>query len=162
SRRDKFWFNPALILRLETTADQLLYILAELRKLLYQHPMVERESARVRLASFDNSGYRIEFFSYVLTRDVNEFLAVREDLLLRCLRIIEEGGGGLAYPSQTLYMARDGGVDTRSGEKAAAHIAALRERGELPFPNYRAEDIERMRGTLPYPPPGSALRDGAI
>lgn len=162
SRRDKFWFNPALVLRLETTSDQLLYILAELRKLLYQHPMVERESARVRLGNLDDSGYRVEFFSYVLTRDVNEFLAVKEDLLLRCLRIIEEGGGGLAYPSQTLYMARDGGVDSKSGEKAAAQIADLRERGELPFPNYRAEDIERMRGTLPYPPPGSALRDGAI
>ncbi len=162
SRRDKFWFNPALVLRLETTSDQLLYILAELRKLLYQHPMVERESARVRLANFDDSGYRVEFFSYVLTRNVGEFLAVKEDLLLRCLRIIEEGGGGLAYPSQTLYMARDGGVDGKSGEKAAAQVAALRERGELPFPDYRPEDIERMRGTLPYPAEGSVQRGGEL
>jgi len=162
SRRDKFWFNPALVLRLETTSDQLLYILAELRKLLYQHPMVERESARVRLANFDDSGYRVEFFSYVLTRNVGEFLAVKEDLLLRCLRIVEEGGGGLAYPSQTLYMARDGGVDSKSGEKAAAQVAALRERGELPFPDYRPEDIERMRGTLPYPAEGSVQRGDGV
>lgn len=162
SRRDKFWFNPALMLRLETTSDQLMYILAELRKLLYQHPLVERESARVRLTGFDASGYRVEIFSYVLTRDVNEFFAVREDLLLRCLRLIEQGGGGLAYPSQTLYMARDSGVDRKNGERAAGEIASLRERGELPFPNFRPEDIERMRGTLPYPPEGSVQRGGAL
>lgn len=158
SRRDKFFFNPVILLRLETTADQLRHVLAEFRKVLYQHPRVERETVRVRLTNFDDSGYRIEFFSYVLTRDPNEFFAIREDLLLHCLRVIEDAGSGLAYPSQTLYLARDSGIDRTRAQLAEQTIASLRAHGELPFPDFRPEDIERMRGKTPYPPEGSALR----
>jgi hypothetical protein len=39
--RDKIWFHPTIQLRYETSADQLRYVLAEIRQLLYAHPKVE-------------------------------------------------------------------------------------------------------------------------
>src|SRR5271155_5439366 len=77
-RRDKILFNPTLGIRCETTADQLRYVLAEVRRMLYEHPKVESETARIRFANFDNSALSLEISSYVLTRDSNECMAIRE------------------------------------------------------------------------------------
>lgn len=165
SRRDKFFFNPTLLLRMETTTDQLLFVLAEFRRLLYQHSKVERETVRVRLIGFDSSGFRVEFFSYVLTRDFNEFAAIREDLLIRCLQIMEEAGTGMAYPSQTLYLSKDSVADPERSVELQQRAAEVQKRvsewkedGNLPFPDFKPEDIERMRGTIVYPPDVSAIR----
>lgn len=43
--RDKFLFSPVLKLRYETSADQIRYLLVELRALLYGHPLVDPASA---------------------------------------------------------------------------------------------------------------------
>ena len=67
TRRDKILFNPVLAIRYETTADQLRYLLAEIRRMLYEHPKVESDSASIRFANFDNSALRLEIFGYVLT-----------------------------------------------------------------------------------------------
>src|SRR5579862_3442217 len=40
ARRDKILFNPVLAIRYETTPDQLRFLLAEVRRLLYAHPKV--------------------------------------------------------------------------------------------------------------------------
>src|SRR5208282_3655423 len=94
TRRDKILFNPALGIRCETSADQLRYLLAEVRRMLYGHPKVESDTASIRFASFDSSALRLEISSYVLTRDLSEFAAIREDLLLRIMNIVEKSGSG--------------------------------------------------------------------
>lgn len=43
------------------------------------------------------------------------YLALREVLLLRIMDIAESAGSGLAFPSQTLYMAKEGGLDDNKG-----------------------------------------------
>ena len=52
TRRDKILFNPVLAIRYETSADQLRYLLAEIRRMLYEHPKVESESAQHPLRQF--------------------------------------------------------------------------------------------------------------
>ena len=52
TRRDKILFNPALAIRYETSADQLRYLLAEVRRMLYEHPKVESDSAQHPLRQF--------------------------------------------------------------------------------------------------------------
>jgi hypothetical protein len=42
-----------------------------------------------------------------LTQDFNEFAAVREDVLLHIMNLIEDSGASLASSSQTLYLASD-------------------------------------------------------
>ncbi len=159
--RDRFWFHHTLGLRLETTADQAREVIVQVKRLLVSHPKVSPEPARVRLIRLADSSMDIEVFAYVLTREQEEFLAVQEELLFALLAIVERAGSGLAYPSQTLYLTRDGGLDAARGKEAEARVAALRAEGKLPFPTLSAEEAAALRGTLPWPPPGTRSGGGS-
>jgi MscS family membrane protein len=157
TRRNKIWFNPVLALRYETTGDQLRYVLAEVRRMLYQHPKVESETVSIRFTNFDASALRLETVAYVLTTDSNEFNAIREDLLLRIMAIVEQSGTGFAFPSQTLYLGRDSGLDAEKTAAAEKQVQQWREQSQLPFPDFSTADKAGFRATIPYPPPESAV-----
>jgi MscS family membrane protein len=157
SRRDKILFNPKIGLRCETTPDQLRYVLTEARRLLYQHPKIETASARIRLAALEESWLALEVFSYVLTLDMGEYTAIREDILLRLISIVEDAGTGFAFPSQTIYLSRDHGLDRAKAEQVEAKVREWREQNQLPFPDFTPADIAEIRDSLPYPPPESAV-----
>jgi MscS family membrane protein len=157
SRRDKFLFNPSFGMRSETSADQLRYVLAEIRKVLYEHPKIDTESARIRFGSIDPSAFTLEVFSYVLAVDMGEFTAIREDLLFRILNIVAESGTGFAFPSQTLYMTRDAGIDEKKAVSVEKQVQGWREQGELPFPDFSTKDKAAFRGSIVYPPEDSAV-----
>jgi len=157
TRRDKFLFNPNLSLRPETTPDQLRYVLTEARRFLYQHPKVETASARIRLANLEQGWPSLEVFSYVLTRDGAEFTAIREDILLRLLTVVEQAGTGFAFPSQNVYLGRNTGVDKAKAEQAEEAVRRWRDQKQLPFPDFAPEEIAEIRDSLPYPPPESAV-----
>ena len=165
SRRDKILFKTSLGLRPETKADHMRFVLAEIRKLLYSHPKVETQTVRVRLTDIAGSSLSVEVFAYILTRDFNEYAAVREDLLLRMMDVMEDTGGGLALPSQTLYLSRDAGVEKEKADHAVKKIAELRDGKQLPFPDFHQDEISSFKGSIQYPPDESTLRkaqdDGA-
>jgi len=158
SRRDKILFKTNFGLRPESKADHVRYVLSEVRKLLYSHSKVETRTVRVRLTDIAGTSLNMEVFSYVLTRDFNEFAAIREDLLLRMMDIVEDAGGSLALPAQTLYLARDGGLEKEKADQALQKVAELREKKELPFPDHHQDEISSFKGSIEYPPAGSTLR----
>jgi MscS family membrane protein len=157
TRRNKILFNPTLGIRCETSPDQLRFLLAEIRRMLYEHPRVETDSARIRLAGFDNSSLSLEIFSYVLTADFGEFTAIREDLLLRIMEIVERCGSGFAFPSRTLYMAHDPGLDKEKIGAAEKQVQRWRDEQQLPFPDFAPADKSALRGAIVYPQPESAV-----
>jgi MscS family membrane protein len=126
SRRDKILFTTKLGLKSDSKPDHVRYVLAEIRHLLGTHAKVESKTVRVRLTDVAGSSLTIEVFAYVLTRDYNEYAAVREDLLLRMMDIVEESGSGLATQSQTLYLAQNGAEK----EKAEAIVKKVTGSGE--------------------------------
>jgi MscS family membrane protein len=156
--RDKMLFQHAFALRYQTTADQLRFVLAQSRALLYAHERVEPSDARVRLLRFGPSGLEVELFAYVRATEFDAFLSIQEDLLLRLMDIIESSGTALAYPSQTMYFARDAGLDAGRTAAAEAAVQAWREREALPFPDVPSDEKARLRGGVEYPPRESALR----
>lgn len=157
SRRDKLLFKTILGLRPESKADHVRFVLAEIRRLLYSHPKVETKSVRVRLTDIAGTSLSMEVFAYILTREFNEFAAIREDLLLRIMDVMENSGGGLALPSQTLYLSRDAGLEKEKSEKAIKTIADLKDGKKLPFPDFHADDISSFKGSIDYPQPESAV-----
>ena len=159
SRRDKILFKTNLGLRHESKADHVRYVVSEIRRLLYSHPKVETKTARARLTDISTGSGSVEVFAYILTQDFNEFAAIREDLLLRMLDLVEESGTGFALPSQTLYLGRDAGVQKEKAEGAVKKIDELRDGKQLPFPDYHGEQISSFKGTIEYPPKESAVRE---
>jgi len=158
SRRDKILLNAKLGLRYETSPDQLRYVLAQIRRLLYEHPKVETNGARIRFIGYDNSSLTLEVFCYIQTKDAAEFLAIQEDILLRAMEIVETSGTTLAHPSRTLYLSRDSGLDKEKTAAAAREVQQWRDNSTLPFPDYAPAAISEFSNSLPYPQPDSALR----
>ena len=158
AHRDRFWWKPKLGLRYETTPDQMRWVLVEVRKLLYSHPRVDPEPARVRFVSFGDYSLDIEIFAYIHAADVSEYLEIGEDLNLRIMEIVANSGSGFAFPSQTLYLGKDDGLDAEAAKRSEAQVAEWRARGELPLPGFPPDRIRELGGSLDYPPEGSALR----
>jgi len=129
SHRDRFWFHPVLNLRYETTPNQMRFVLQSLRSMLGEHPKVDKESKRVRLIGLGAHSLDIEIFAYVYAMDYAGFLEIQEDLLLTCMEIVDRSGTGFAFPSQTLYLGRDSGLD--QNRKREAEEAIRRQRGEI-------------------------------
>lgn len=154
--RDRIRFVTTIGLRYETTAEQLRWVLVELKGLLLAHPKVEVDPARVRFVGFGSSSLDVEVYAYISTADWNEFLAIREDLLLRIMDVVERGGSSFAFPSQTLYVDKDGGLDADRSRAAELQVEEWRSRGELGLPDFPAERMREIRSSLPYPPEGSA------
>jgi len=158
SRRDKILFKTNLSLRSETRADHVRFILAELRRLLYSHPKIESGTVRVRLTDIAGAAPIVEILTYILTQDFNEFAAVREDVLLRMLDVVESSGSGLALPAQTLYLGRDAGLAQDKAASAVQKVAELRDGQKLPFPDFHKDEISSFKGSIEYPPKESTLR----
>jgi MscS family membrane protein len=100
-------------------------VLSEIRRVLESHPKIEASTLRVRLIEIA-AALNVEIFSYVLTRDFNEFAAVREELLLQIMDLVEEAGTSVALPSQTLYIHRDFGVEEEKMANAGKKLSDLR------------------------------------
>ncbi len=154
--RDRMLLKAVIALRYETKPEQLRYVLAKLRELLLAHPKVTREPARVRLIGFGECSLNLEVFAYVDTLDWNDFLAIQEDIHLRMMDVVATSGTGFAFPSQTLYFARDAGLDPDKSAAALAQVQQWRAEHELPFPDFDLKFRQTHRDTLDYPPAGSA------
>ena len=116
---------------------------------------IDRDTVRVRFAGYGASSLEIDVRIYALTREWNEFYAIREDVFLRIIDIIEAAGAAIAIPSQTLYLGRDGGLDETRIESAVQEVEAWRAAGDLPFPRLHPKRMDELEGTLDYPPRGS-------
>ncbi len=155
SRCDRRLIDPLIGLRYETSPEQLRFVLVKLREMCLAHPKIHDESIRIRLAGFGASSFDVQVRVYAMTRDLEEYHAIREDLYLRIVDIVESSGTGFAFPSTTAYLTRDGGLDEERGQAAEAQVAQWRASGELPFPEFAKPRQEALSGTLDYPPEGS-------
>jgi MscS family membrane protein len=147
------WIRQRLRLRYDTSPDQLKFILAKLREMLFAHPKIL--VPRVRLIGFGEDGLTVEILAYSDTGVWAEWHAIREDVFLRVMEIVESSGTRLALPSQTTYFARDDGVNEEKKKAAEEQVVEWREKGELPFPDMTEEQREALTGTLDFPPTGS-------
>lgn len=142
-------------LRLDTTPEQLRYLLVKLREMLFAHPKVRWPE--VRFVEVGESFLVVELRCYANTSTWTEYRAIREDVLLRVMEIVKEAGSSFATPVQTTYFARAKGLDEERQGESEEQVKAWRESGELPFPDMTIQHQEALAGTLDYPPRGSVL-----
>ena len=157
--RDRMLLKSVIGLRYETKPEQLRYVLAKLRELLLAHPRVTPEPSRVRFIGYGDFSLNVEVFAYVETNDWNEFLGIQEDIYLRMMDVVAASGTGFAFPSQTLYFARDTGLDPDKSAAAMAEVQQWRTTQKLPFPEFDIGFRKTHRDTLDYPPAGSSVAE---
>ena len=119
TRRDRSLLRAMIGLRYETTREQMQDVLERIRTLLLDHPAVVRNTVRVRFRELGSYALGVEVYAQVDRAAMNEFLEIQEGILLDIMRIIEECGTAIAFPSQTTYHVHEAAA-ARVGATAAA------------------------------------------
>jgi MscS family membrane protein len=107
SSRDKFWFHPTIPLRYETTEAQMTTIVEGVRDLLADREDIDLSSLRVRFFQLGTFSLNVEVFAYIFAGDWEQFLRIQDDLLHRIVALVQAAGTQFAFPSQTMYLAKD-------------------------------------------------------
>lgn len=152
THRDNFWYHKELGLRYETSEDQIRYLLVEIRSVLYAHPKINNKPNRVRFIGFAADSLTIEVYAYVIAVDYEEFLEVQEDINLRIMSIVEKSGSGFAFPSQTVYLARDKGLSEAQTKTTENTVKIWKENKILQNPKFTQSKIDEIINTIDYPP----------
>jgi len=160
SSREQIQLKATVQLGYDTSPDQMRYVLVELRKLLAAHPGILEAPRRVRLAHLGASSLDVEIFAGVETREPEEFFAIREDIYLRIIDIVNASGARFAFPSQTVYLARDAGRDAEKSRAAEEAVARWRKEQALFMPDLTPEAADAIARTLDFPPSGSPAKSG--
>jgi len=155
ARCDKMLIRETIGVRYETTPDQLRFVLARTREMLHSHPRIDPQTIRVRFAGYGDSSLKIDLRIYAKTQEWNDFFAIREDVFLRIYDIVTGAGTGFAFPSQTVYLGRDEGLDETARDAAEQQVHSWRTSGRLPFPRLPEKRQASLEGILDYPPRGS-------
>jgi MscS family membrane protein len=155
AHRDRFIFNPVFTFRMETTPDQMRYLLVELRSLLYAHPAVLNSPPIVRFTGITADALKVEITAYIEALNFEISQEVQEDILLRMMDIIEASGASLAYPSQTLYMAQDSSPSNEKAAAVAETVKKWKEKNELQLPKFDPKRVEEIKDSIKYPGEGS-------
>jgi MscS family membrane protein len=156
SVRGKIWYRPRIRLRYETTPDQVRYILVEIRKLLYAHPKIHQDPARIRFVQFGDYSLDLDIFAYVDTTDYGEFLEIAEDVNLRIMDVIKAAETELAISAQIEYKIDKEPLEKTQIRKTKNCVKEWRAPRELYIPKFPQERMNALRDTLDYPPAGSA------
>ncbi|MCG3194852.1 MAG: hypothetical protein DIJKHBIC_04120 [Thermoanaerobaculia bacterium] len=109
--RDRFRLIATIGVEYGTTAAQLRAIIDGLQGTLANHPKIWPDEVIVKLLGFGESAINIEVAAWFLVKDMLEFRAVRQEVLLGFMDVIEKEGSSFAFPSRTVYL--------RNGPEAA-------------------------------------------
>jgi len=107
SQRDRFLFNPVIGLEYGLTSARLRDAISLIEQVVIEHPLIAEEPRRVKLGNYGASSLDVEVFSYIEVTDYAESLGIRHELLLTIFERLEEADVAIAYPTQTIHLARD-------------------------------------------------------
>ena len=107
SARDGFRLSAVLGLRYETTPTQMRAIVAALRDVLAKDALIDPASVRVHFLAFGASSLDVDIKATIRTSDAAIYRESVERLNLAFMDTVAAHGSGFAFPSQTVYLARD-------------------------------------------------------
>ena len=148
--RAKFRFSPIIRLRVDTSPDQVRYILIAFQRMLYAHPKVLEKPLRVRFEGFGEFSFDIKIHCYIDVKDLSENLFVAQDLNLRILEIISEAGSEIAIPASIEYQTAAHKLDESARQKTEAVVEQWRDKGEMTM-ELTPEQIKEIKNTTPFP-----------
>ncbi|HEX9052364.1 MAG TPA: mechanosensitive ion channel family protein [Anaeromyxobacter sp.] len=108
--RDRIRLYANLGLAYGTTAAQLRAVLAGVEAALRAQPKLWTEGSSVRFTEFRESTLNVEVMAWFATSDWNEFTAIRQDVLLELMAVVERAGTAFAFPTRTVHVVGGGGA----------------------------------------------------
>lgn len=103
--RDRLRLAVTIGLVYATTSQQMRAILGELEAVLRRHPKIWPDGLYVRFKDLAASSLDVEINAWFATADWNEFIFIKQDMLLEFMAAIERCGSQIAFPTRTLHLA---------------------------------------------------------
>lgn len=105
TERDRLRLAAVIGLVYETTAAQLRQVLQGFQAVLRRHPRIWPDAVVVRFREFAASSLDIEIMAWFQTSDWSEFQAIREEVLIEFMEVVERAGTAFAFPTQTVHLS---------------------------------------------------------
>jgi len=107
SARDRMRLACVISLLHGTNAAQAREVLGGIERVLRAQPRLWPDALTVRLKEFGSASLDIEVGVWFATSDWTEFLAIRQEVLLQIMEVVEAAGTHLAFPTRTLLQTPD-------------------------------------------------------
>lgn len=111
SRMKKRRIMMSVGLTYDTKPDQMEQVVEKIRGIIKDDPAIHDDFFLVNFDKFGASS--LDVFIYCFTRTTNwgEFLQAKQDFMLQIMRVVDEMGLSIAFPTQTLHVASLPGED---------------------------------------------------
>ena len=103
--RDRIRLHAMLTLVYATKAAQLRDVIANLERVLREHPDTYKDEIVVRFRQLGPSSLDIEVMTWFNGTDFAKFRDWRQEMLLAFIEVVEGAGTAFAFPTQTLHVA---------------------------------------------------------
>lgn len=107
SRMGKRQITFTLRINYNTPKEKLEVCLEKIRNMLKNHPGIHPQTIFVSFDSFGESSLNIFLYFFTRTTVWGEFLAVKEEINLRIMAILEEVGVSIPLPSTSVYFENE-------------------------------------------------------
>jgi MscS family membrane protein len=104
AERDRLRLAAVVGLVYGTTTGQLRAVLEGLEVVLRTHPKIWPDAVVVRFRDLATSSLDIEIMAWFQTADWTEFQAIRQDILLAFMEVVERCGTSFAFPTRTVHL----------------------------------------------------------
>ncbi|NPA58637.1 MAG: mechanosensitive ion channel family protein, partial [Aquificae bacterium] len=107
SRRDVRRIQMTIGLVYDTPGETVKKIVEEIREMLLNHPGISKKhSLLVFFDKFNDSSLDIFIYTYTNTANWEEYMAIKEDVNLKIMEIVEKNGSSFAFPSRSIYLEK--------------------------------------------------------
>jgi len=88
-----------------TSQEQIGKIVSEIKTMLQNHEGIsQKETMLVNFDNFGDSSLDIFIYTFTATANWERYLAIREDINLKIMEIVEKNGSEFAFPSRSIYV----------------------------------------------------------
>lgn len=102
--RDRIRLHTVIGVTYDVDAVGMRALLAAITASLRAHPRVSQESIVVRFKQFGESSLDIEVMIWISTTAWEEFIAIREEILLSFMELVAANGASFAFPTRTVHV----------------------------------------------------------
>ena len=107
SRRNIRRIKMTIGITYDTPKEKVVDIVKDIKDMLLSHPGIDKnQTLLVFFDEFGDSALNIFIYTFTNTAVWSEYLAIKEDINLKIMEIVEKHGSSFAFPSQSIYVEK--------------------------------------------------------
>ena len=107
SRRQNRRIKMYVGLTYDTPVKVVRKIVEDIKNMLIEHPRIDKNlTLLVYFDEFGDSSLNIFIYTFTDTADWEEYLAIKQDVMLKIMEIVERNGSSFAFPSESIYIEK--------------------------------------------------------